>query len=350
MPPLAQSPPRPRLGRLDPLRGALALCVAVYHLSVWFRLTPSGSWANMAIARLGNYGVSTFFIVSGFVLFRTTPWERLRDEGILRFWRRRVLRLAPVFYLACALNLGLGLGMGPAPTPAHIAENLTLTFGAIHPNHALVIGGWYVGLVALLYFAYPMLAWARATFGLGFLVVLALATTAASLAPTLRGIMALPITERFHAYVLWPNQVFLMASGALVAGLHARTEKRLSPRVAGGLGLPLVALMLSPRPLFYDHLAAVTGGARYLYVFAATAIVALAAFCEETPPGPSSRALTRVGLWSYGLYLLHPFAMRLVAPRVSGTVGFALALGLALFAAAIAHRWIEAPIERFARR
>ena len=58
-----------------------------------------------------------------------------------RFWKRRFLRLAPVFYLACALNLIFRLGMGPEPTWVRILENLTFTFGAIHPNHALVTGG-----------------------------------------------------------------------------------------------------------------------------------------------------------------------------------------------------------------
>ena len=53
-----------------------------------------------------------------------------------------------------------------------------------------------------------------------------------------------------------------------------------------------------------------------------------------------------MGDWSYGLYLLHPFAMKLVAPHVSGGLGFSLALGLAILGAALAHRWIEEPMAR----
>jgi len=338
-----------RLGLLDPLRGILALCVAVYHLSVWFDLSLSGSGLNMATAKLGNYGVSAFFVLSGFVLFRTTGWERVRKEGPGRFWLRRFLRLAPVFYLACLLNVVFRLGMGPDPSARFILENLTLTFGAIHPNHALVTGGWYVGLVALLYFAYPALAWLREKGGLPFLALLAAGLWLWSLPSTLHGVMEQEPWNRFHTYVLAPNQLFLLAWGGLLAGLHARTEKRLDPRLALLLALPLLWLLLRPSPQFFDHLVALTGWLRYRYLLVVTALVALAAFSRSGDPGPVGKLLSKLGAWSYGLYLLHPFTMKLVAPHWPGRLGFSLALGLAILGAWLVNRWIEEPLGRLGR-
>lgn len=348
--PVATEPSKAtRLGYLDPLRGILALCVAVYHLSVWYELTPSGSDLNMALARLGNYSVSAFFVMSGFLLFRTTPWARLRQEGLGRFWLRRFLRLAPVFYLACVLNVALHLGMGPEPSARFILENLTLTFGAIHPNHALVTGGWYVGLVALLYFAYPALAWLREHGGLWFLGALAVGLWLWSLASTLHGVMDQPLWNRFHTYVLAPNQVFLLAWGGLLAGLHASAEGRLEAKTALLLSLPLLAVLVWPRPRFYDHLVALTGWSRYGYLLVVTLLVAFAAWSRQGPSGWFGRSLSRLGDWSYGLYLLHPFTMKLVAPHASGGLGFSLSLGLAILAAALVHRWIEEPAGRLGR-
>jgi peptidoglycan/LPS O-acetylase OafA/YrhL len=119
--------------------------------------------------------------------------------------------------------------------------------------------------------------------------------------------------------------------------------------VALGLALPLVGLLVWPAPRFFDHMVALTGWIRYGYLLAVTALVALAAFTRDGEPGWFGKGLSRLGAWSYGLYLLHPFTMKLVAPHVSGQLGFSLALGLAILAAAAVHRWIEEPMGRLGR-
>lgn len=335
------------------MRGLLALAVAAYHLSVWWELWPSGTPWNMAFAKLGNFGVSAFFLLSGFLLARQSPWTSIQREGLGRYYLRRWLRLAPLFYLAVALNFAFQLGMGPQPSLRMLAENFTLAFGAIHPNHALVTGGWYVGLAALAYAAWPGVAWLRARLGWAVAAVLAAGLGWASLAWTLEAVPAAEPWSRFHAYVQPGNQVFLLALGALLAELHVRLPWRPRPAAVLALGLPLLVLLLHQSRPFYDHFDVLTGWARYRSLALVAGLV-LAAALAGGRPGPAGRALARFGAWSYGIYLLHPFAHRLVAtvglPPGSRWIPFLLAFAASVGFGALAHRWIEVPVSRLGAR
>lgn len=347
---MADAPGRgERLTGLDAFRGLLALAVAAYHLSVWWGLWPAGSFLNMAFARLGNFGVSAFFLLSGFLLVRQSPWSAIAAEGPGRHALKRWLRLAPLFYLAVALNLGFRLGMGPEGSARMVAENLTLSFGAIHPNHALVTGGWYVGLVALAFAAWPLVAWLRARLGWGFILVLAAGLSCWSLGWTLQRVPGAPLWNRFHTYVQPGNQVFLLALGALLAELHERIPWRLRLPAVALLAAPLLAVLLWTQPRFYDHFDVLMGAVRYKYLLVAAALLLLAAL-HGGAPGPLGRILGRVGAWSYGIYLLHPFGYHLLLRLGFGVERpwppFLLSMALALLFGALAHRLLEEPLGR----
>lgn len=341
--------PTARFQSLDALRGILALGVAVYHLSVWFGLTPAGSPANMALAKAGNYSVSAFFVLTGFLLARTAPWPAILRQGAGTWAFKRLLRLAPLFWIAVLVDLALGLGMGPEPKARFILENLTLTFGLFHPNHALVTGGWYVGVAVLAYAAWPAVAWLSERLGAWVLLGGTAGLLAWSLPPTLHGVMAQIGDDRFHAYVLPGNQLFLVGLGCLLGWAHGRWAPRLG-HLPFLMGMAFVLWVLfRPLPWFGDHLVALTGPLRYRYVACVTALVALAAF-HRGWEGPWLRPLVHLGGWSYGIYLAHPFTQRLVAPHLGGWGGLGLALGASLLLAALAHRWIEAPLGRLGTR
>ncbi len=332
-----------RFATLDALRGVLALGVAVYHLSVWFGLTPAGSLSNMALAKAGNYSVSAFFVLTGFLLARTAAWPSIARQGLWTWTRKRMLRLAPLFWIAVLIDLLLGLGMGPEPKLRFIAENFTLTFGLFHPNHALVTGGWYVGVAVLAYAAWPAIAWVMERVGAWTLGLLTVALVRWTFAPTLHEVMAAESWNRFHVYVMPGNQLFLVGLGALVGWLHGRFDRRLghAPFLAG-VSVAMWALF-RPFPWFGDHLAALTGPLRYYYVGCVTALVALCAF-HKGLESKWLKPLTLLGGWSYGIYLAHPFLQRMVAPHVTGWTGLTLALAGSILVAAAAERWIERPL------
>lgn len=350
---LAEGHASGRMEGLDALRGLMALGVMGYHLSVWTNLFPMSSWLklNMSFSKFGNIGVSAFFLLSGFVAFRLSDWEKLRKEGLRRYYFKRWVRLAPVFYLAVALNLVFQMGMGPGATPRYIAENASLLFGFIHPSHALVIGGWFVGVVAILYAVFPLAAWLRHHLGPWFLVALTLGLWAWSLEPTLHGVMALKGDDRFHLYVMPQNQAWILALGGMLAEVHRRISWRLAWPAATVLAALLLTALLWIAPRFYDHLVAMTGWLRYRYVLIAAGILLVTAL-KGGPTGPLTRLFGWVGTWSYPAFLLHAF-FHLAAVRLFGWqygwLAFWAAVVPTIVAAILVERWIERPLGRLIR-
>jgi len=322
----------------------------VYHLSIWSQLSEAGTRVNNALAIFGNYGVEGFFIVSGFCFFHLYGESRWGARELRRFHLKRFFRIAPLYYLAVALNLILRQPVGPAPSLRMLAENATLTFGLFHPNHSLVLGGWSIGIEYVFYFAFPLLA--LATRRKLFLYLGAALFMAFALPWSFGKVQAAAhLGEmKFHAYVQIPNHAFLFLLGGIVADLRRRTSWRMGlPWFLGALGLLLV-LVLPWGQVFYDHFEVMAGMARAKYVGICLLAVAVFAF-HEVPDHFLRRPFIFLGDSSYSVYLLHPFAWLLVS-RLGLASGWSFALGLLLTLglAGLVFHCIEKPAMGLGRR
>lgn len=108
---LTPPPGNPRFPLVDGLRALAALSVVVFHVggATFYTLShPFGGY----VARL-NVGVTLFFVISGFLLYRPylaarfggPPAPRLRDYA-----RRRVLRIFPAYWVALIV-LGIAVDL-----------------------------------------------------------------------------------------------------------------------------------------------------------------------------------------------------------------------------------------------
>jgi len=90
--------------------------------------------------------------------------------------------------------------------------------------------------------------------------------------------------------------------GWIVCRLHASTEKRLEPKLALLLALPLLWLLVRPRQ-FFDHMTALTGWLRYGYLLIVTLLVALRLH-QEWRTRTVGQVLSRLATGAMALYLL----------------------------------------------
>lgn len=137
----AQGQPVPRLDALDLLRGLCALAVAVFHFDSWGGLQIA-KYFDGWLAVCGTYGVSVFFVLSGYSLahaYGARFANGIEADAILRYARRRIGRLLPLFSVILIASLAGRIISGAEP--------------ALSP----VIGGWSIGIEVVFYVAFPLL-------------------------------------------------------------------------------------------------------------------------------------------------------------------------------------------------
>jgi peptidoglycan/LPS O-acetylase OafA/YrhL len=130
---------------LDPLRGAAALAVCMFHFcATGDLLAPSDPVRR--ISSLGYLGVDAFFVISGFVIPYSLSLRSYRMRDSIGFLVRRLKRLEPPYFACIALVVLLNvlasriLGTQRHPLPgvgqllAHIAYlNAVLDYGWLNP-------------------------------------------------------------------------------------------------------------------------------------------------------------------------------------------------------------------------
>lgn len=167
--------------KIDILRGISILLVLLHHFNIPYKLHDTflgipifGESLSTLIARNGNYGVTMFFVISGFLITQQTLQRSgsLTGIRIKDFYIRRIARIVPCLVLLVLMVSGLGaLGLQPfinqSPNGIEVSYSLTLLsafgfwmniliikFGWV--NYALGVL-WSLSVEEVFYFAFPLL-------------------------------------------------------------------------------------------------------------------------------------------------------------------------------------------------
>ncbi len=124
----------------DGLRALAALAVFAFHSSgITFGEGNlyAPHWVLNWLSQLGLFGVSTFFVISGFLLYRPFAKATLSGQPAPRwlpFWKRRFFRIFPAYWVALAVTVYV-LG----ETPFTSLQEAVFHFGLLENYRGLYI-------------------------------------------------------------------------------------------------------------------------------------------------------------------------------------------------------------------
>jgi exopolysaccharide production protein ExoZ len=280
----------------------------------------------------GPRGVDLFFVISGFIMALNTAGK---DVTPFEFFRHRVIRIVPLYWLVTLCMLGCAVIVPSAfkslqYSPAAIAKSLlfipydSLSFpGEIWP---VLVPGWTLNYEMFFYALFAVSLLVPARYRLTSLVATLVALVLAGLAHFVNPILVTYTNPRLLEF----------AAGAVICHFWIRGVSRVSLWVsAAWIGLGAWLLVTGWEPA--TGAALIVGGCLN------------SALAEIESP-----LLLALGNASYSIYLTHLFtlaALRIVwthaVPHVSlvSAVAFmAVAIALCAVAGWLCYRWIERPM------
>lgn len=305
------------LANIELLRGLAALLVVGVHSRLIFWVGMHRFWdlygptlgVAQAFAYLsfpiawGSIGVPLFFVISGYVIHRKpAQWiaESQADRfSSLDFWRRRFFKIYPTLLAALILTVLLDNASNTFIPPYHVLRGATENhgwptfFGNLFATQGILVSTlgsngalWTLALEIQFYALYPLLYGLRARIGLSACLVLVAAINIGSYL----AFQQRDITMFGSYYLSWFLGVFITDREAHGA-LHL-DKKRVA--LAGGLFFAAGCAVLSKSSFAAFQLWSITAGALLI-------VTRHARFDH----GLVSRALRRVGDFSYSLYAIH---------------------------------------------
>jgi exopolysaccharide production protein ExoZ len=326
---------RQKIVGIQCLRGIAALMIVVFHLEVQV-LRLGMSWPHLPVLQAG---VDIFFVISGFIIWRTTATRP--DRTIWQFYKERARRIVPLYWLVTGIIVAALVILPSAlRTTVFDLEHIVKSYLFIPARHPIsndfqptLIPGWSLNLEVLFYLIFGIAIAAAGP---------KLARRSAIIVSTLTAIVLIGLIARPGGVLGFYTQDLLLefAAGVLLGVAYGEGWLRRGNRwwiaIAGGT-VALVLVQIVPLGLP----RAVEWG------IPATAIVTGGVLVPF-----SLQPLERLGDWSYSLYLTHPITLAgssaawRIADLGPGMVYPVAAVVLTVIVAGLTYRLVERPIDR----
>jgi exopolysaccharide production protein ExoZ len=294
-----------RIESLDWLRGLMAISIMVYHLTGGLFSTLDSS---SVLGRLGVYGVSVFFVLSGLSMAIVYCKYIRNFQSTTFFYVRRVFRIWPLLWVCIVLEL-IPRFLRGEPINIWVAlANFTTVFGFVAPEAYINTGAWSIGNEMVYYALTPLILYFyNKKLSLGNLF------TGATLLVALyfSFILLKPddsLANQWNLYVNPLNSLFLYTAG--IGMYYNFRNVTMHPLVTAVLLLTSI-LFFALYPVDGDLISIASGTNRVLFLFLCVTIVL--SFYKfrlyHHVPLLVSAPLGKFGIATYGVYLLHPIVL-----------------------------------------
>jgi exopolysaccharide production protein ExoZ len=324
-----------RLHTLDYLRGLAAFSIMIYHYSSWsFGRYDAGD----TLGRIGIYGVSIFYVLSGLTLYHVY-YENMNGtkEDLKQFYIKRIFRIFPLLWLTIFMDSLLRLKM---PDLYTLFLNLTGLFGIIKWDAYIGTGVWSIGNELSFYLFFPVFIILAKRNRIAFFLL----STVLLAVYIYFAYFKLPQYVTFEGdawyYYIHPlNQVFLFLGGFLIGWVFEKRD--VNVYVLTGLAIAAMTLFIL-YPVDGERVNMIKGNTRIAF----TTICFVLCFCfykmKVNLPSWIDTPLSKLGEYSYSLYLLHPLVwyffgyVKLILP-LPPIVKFIICVVISLIASRIVY-------------
>lgn len=355
-----------RLDSIQCLRGIAALLVLFFHLAEFQREMAVGNAVDIALTSgiwdRGWAGVDLFFVISGFIMVYVTRETGRSFGDVRRFLTSRITRIYPLWWVCAGIMMVyFWVTYGIPAAPDRIAgPNEAVTYALksillIPQDAPPILGlGWTLIHEMFFYLVFALILFLPKKYWLPALIAWALLTVAGSFLVT-------PVSfgRNIPELMVSPFSLEFIAGG--IAGWLVSRGRFAVPHLCfyGGAMLAILGFVAFPQNEALSH--------TFLRVAIFTlpfALLVYGAAGREVSAGKLYPLwLTRLGDWSYSLYLTHYIVLvtlrriyRMAAPdrlkvgaegALDNIVFTVLALAVSIVTAAIFYTIIERPAVKF---
>lgn len=328
-----------RVTTLDYLRGICAFAIMVYHYVEFSGLSHLES-ADF-LGRVGRYGVSIFYILSGLTLYLVYN----QKFNLKHFYIRRIFRIYPLLIIVITVSI---LIHSIEPSWKTLFLNYTGLFGVVKPWDYIGTGVWSIGNELFFYLLFPLLIiCARQRLSLILISVVIFIIYAYFAFEALDP--GITLAKQWRIYVNPLNQMGLFFIGFLIG--HFFQHIMMSQPVASFLLLiAIVSFILWPAR--GDTINLVSGFNRIIFTIIG-AVVCLSFYKLNYRIPIVHDFLVFLGESSYSVYLLHPIIWFMVSTspiQFTAVIIIPLCIVLTLIASYLVYTYYEKPLMTLGKR